>query len=655
MTSISTRIPTILSAPACALLLSLSTPAAGADDPDSRPLDERTWEEIVVVGSHLPRPAREVGSAVTVLTEDDIQARRLNLGSELLREVPGVAVNRAGQEGALTQVRIRGAEGNHTLVLIDGIEANDPALSGEFNFANLLTWDVGRVEVLRGPQSALYGSEAIGGVIRIATVTPERGVAVAGEVETGSFDTRQIGASVAGASERLSGLLSATRYDTGGISASAIDPEDDGFDNTTLHGKLEIAVGPAVDVRLVARHSDSAVQEDRQDFDFPPTPTQGLVVDADDRTESAQLYGLAEASARLLNGRWLHRAAYAWTDTESESFAAGVLSGATDGERRKLSYHTTLRFGDGPLRSAVTAAVQREELEFRNLSASLPGANQHRHDDQTSLVGEYALTLDDRLSLSLSARHDDNDRFDDATTYRVTGSYLFPGPGTRLHASYGEGITNPNFFELFGFLPERFVGNPDLEPERATSWDLGLQQSLLDGRAVVDVTYFDADLEDEIVTVFLPSLDSTPINQSGRSERRGVEVTGETALAGRWRLWASYTYLDAEEPDGTVELRRPEHSGSVNVNAAFADGRGNLNFGAVFNGERTDSEFISATPDSRVTLDDYVLVNAAVSYAVSPRVEVFARGENLLDEDYTEVFGYRAPGVAGYLGLRARL
>ncbi len=650
MTPCNGRISLIL--PLCA---TLSASLSFAASPPEH-LTQRAWEEMVVVGSHQPRPAREVGSAVSVLDAADLQRRRGTLGSELLREVPGLAVNRSGQVGNITQIRIRGAEGNHTLVLIDGIEANDPGLSGEFNFADLLTYDVGRVEVLRGPQSALYGSEAIGGVISIRSAEPRQGLDVHGEVEGGSFGTRRLGASVAGANDRVSGRLSAVHFDTDGISASAIEPEEDGYENTTLHGVLGVQITPQLDARVVVRHADNDVETDRQDFDFPPTPTQGLIVDADNNTESSQLYGLIELDAALLDGGWLHRAAYGYTDTESDSFSAGVRSNGTRGERRKLEYRSTLMLGGGALRHTLTGGIQRELLEFENISASFPGANYRRQDDQTSYVAEYALTAYDAASLSMSVRHDDNDRFDDATTVRVTGSYLFESTATRLHASYGQGITNPTFTELFGFDPDSFVGNPDLTPEESDGYDFGIEQSLFGGRALVDVTYFRAALDDEIITVFdFDTFSSTVANQAGDSERQGIEVTLRAQVNEQWSLQGSYTYLDATDPDGRTEVRRPDNAASVNVNYRFLGGRGNLNLGAIFNGEQEDSEFINATPRDRVTLDGYTLLNAAVSFDVNDTLQLFVRGDNLLDEDYTEVFGYRSPGAAGYMGLRARL
>ncbi len=641
--------------PAILLCLCLG-PVARADDGQPLTFSASRWEELVVVGSSLPRPAREVGSAVTVLTARDIDIRQINLGADLLRVVPGLAVNRSGPEGSVAQVRIRGAEGNHTLVLIDGIEANDPGISSEFNFGDLLTFDVGRIEVLRGPQSALYGSDAIGGVISIETATPAQGVQARGEVEAGSFGTRQVGGSIAAAGDRLSGLLSASRYRTDGVSASAIEPERDGFETTTLHGKLGVDITTWLDAQLVLRESDSEVDNDRQDFDWPPTPTEGLIVDANSQTEARGRYGLLALNAELLDGAWLHRAAVGYTRTKADSFSDGARSNGTRGKRRKFEYQTTLRFAGGSLQHALTAGIQRELLGFENLSTAFPSANQTRSDDQTSVIGEYAVLLRDAASLSLSLRHDRNDRFDDATTVRATGSYLLEATGTRLHASYGEGITNPTFTELFGFDPDSFAGNPDLAPERSESFDIGVEQALFGGRALVDLTWFDATLDDEIVTVFdLVSFVASVENQRGRSDRQGVELSVQARLSPAWSLQGSYTYLDATDPDGRREVRRPSHSGSVNVNYAFLEGRGNLNLGAVFNGDQRDSEFISTTPATRVTLDGYALVNVAASLDVNDRLQLFARAENLLDETYTEVFGYRSPGAAGYLGVRLRL
>jgi len=414
-------------------------------------------------------------------------------------------------------------------------------------------------------------------------------------------------------------------------------------------------VSEAVDARLVFRQVDNDVDSDRQDFDFPATPTQGLVVDADLEAESEQRYALLELEARLLDDRWQHRLAYAVTDTQSENFAGGLFTGGSDGERRKVEYHNTLTFDGGRLAQSLSLGLQHEELEFANRLVSLPSANQRQDDEQTSVIGEYTVLLDEVTSLSASVRHDDNDRFDDATTVRLTGSHLFRASGTRLHGSYGQGITNPGFFELFGFIPDSFIGNPNLTPERSDAWDLGVAQAFLDGAVLVDLTWFHADLEDEIATVFTPTFESTPVNQTGRSERHGLEAVLEAQFGADWSLRGSYSRLDADDPDGEPELRRPQHTGSLNVNRQLLGGRGNLNLSLLYNGEQEDSEFVDATPQTRAALDGYWLVNLAGQFAVTESLELFARAENLFDEGYTEVFGYRSPGRGLYVGMRARL
>jgi vitamin B12 transporter len=456
-----------------------------------------------------------------------------------------------------------------------------------------------------------------------------------------------------GGVERVRGLVFASHYETDGISASAIQPERDSYENTTLHGVLDVDLGERISARLVARRHDNEVETDRQDFDFPDTPTQGLVVDSNDHTESTQFYGLAELRAALLDDRWHHRVAYGYTQAEADNYEAGRFGSSTRGERRRISYDTTFRFGADEFRHALTGAVHHEDLDFDQRFVSFPGATQSQSDDQTSYVVEYALSWRSNASATLSGRHDDNDRFDDATTWRATGSWLFESTSTRVHASYGEGITNPTFTELFGFFPDSYIGNPDLKPEESQGWDVGVEQAMFAGRALLDVTWFDTTLDDEIVTVFLPTFDTTSENQTGESERRGLEVALDARFDERWSLRAAYTWLDATDPNGEEEVRRPRHTGSVNGN--FATGRWNVNLGALYNGAQEDSEFVNATPATRVGLDGYTLVNLAISFDVTDNVQLFARGENLLDEDYAEIFSVRSPGIAGYLGARVRL
>jgi len=625
--------------------------AAAAEETLDQRYSDDYREEIIVTATYTAKPIREIGSAVSTITSQDIEARQSLFAADLIRELPGVAVSRGGGVGSLTQARMRGAESNHTLFLIDGIEVNDPAFGSEYNLADTLTFGVDRIEVIRGPQSALYGSDAIGGVISIISEDPMEGLRVQGVVQGGTFATRSYAGKIAGRSGRVFGAITANHYDTDGISASVIQGEKDGYETDSLHAMVGVDLSDQISISLVVRQSDNEIATDTQDFNFPPTPTQGLVIDADNNTESTQRYALIELDVASTSGNWRHNVQLGYTDTESNSFVDITLDSGALGQRSKLAYRSTYLFGDARSH-AVTAGIAHEELDFENVYPSIAGANFTADDNQTSFVTEYAVNLSANATMSISGRHDNNDRFDDATTLRATGSYSLPGYKTRFHASFGQGITNPTFTELFGFTPSSFVGNPELQPEESVGWDIGIEQAMFAGRGLLDLTLFSADLEGEITTVFdFATFTSTAVNQIGESDREGAELSAAMQINANWHVSGSYTYLDASDPDGNIEVRRPKHSGSVNATYHFGDGRGLLNVGAIYSGEQEDAEFIFATPESRAALAPYTLLNVALRYAISDRLDIFVRGENVLDEEYTEVFGFRSPGRAVMAGV----
>ncbi|MCH9766139.1 MAG: TonB-dependent receptor, partial [Alphaproteobacteria bacterium] len=246
------------------------------------------------------------------------------------------------------------------------------------------------------------------------------------------------------------------------------------------------------------------------------------------------------------------------------------------------------------------------------------------------------------------------DSFEDFTTWSASGSLKMLQTPVRLHATVGEGVKYPSLFELFGSFPGGvFIANPNLTPEESFGWDAGVEIATPDRKALVDVTYFSQNLENEIDIDFLPTFASTAINRTGESKREGVEVAGHIEFGQGLRLGASYTYLKAREDDGSEEIRRPPHSGRLDVNYNFDQGRANLNLAAVYNGEMFDKAFNSNTFTALpVKLDEFLLLTAAASYKVTPGVEVYGRVENLLDEDYTEVVGINTAPIAAYAGLR---
>ncbi|MCP5156871.1 MAG: TonB-dependent receptor [Ectothiorhodospiraceae bacterium] len=615
----------------------------------------RLLPETVVSAAAIPVPSREVGSAISVVDRAAIERRQVPVLSDVLRAVPGLAVSRSGPVGGQTQVRMRGAEANHTLVLIDGIEVNDPVSSSEFDFAHMLADDIERIEVLRGPQSALWGADAIGGVIDITTRRAEPGTVVSGRAEGGAHGTFRVHSAVRNAGESHDVALSASALTTEGVNASRFGGEDDGYRNLTLNLNAGLRPDDALDLRATLRATDANTEFD--DFDFVAgSPTQGFPIDAANDTDVSQLYAGARARFSVLDGRWEHEVSTGYTRSRLATQANRVRNTSTRGERRKIAYRTTV-FAESevglPASHALTLLAERERLRFSN--RGLPGPSLADQDRETTAYGfaaEYRVSIADRLALGASARHDENERFADADTFRLTAAYDLRRTGSRLHASLGTGVTNPTFFEQFGFFPGFFVGNPSLEPERSRGWDVGVEQRLLDDRVVLDVTWFESDLTNEVATVFDPvTFLSSPVNLPGESRRRGLELSARARLTPTLGASASYTFLRAEQSDGRDEARRPRHTGSVSLDWRDTDDRAAVSVSLDFGAGAVDDEFVFATPQSRVDLGSYALLNVAGRYRIAPSVSALARVENLLDDGYEEVYGFRAPGLGVFVGL----
>ena len=601
-------------------------------------------EELIIVGSREPVAAATLGSAVSVLDRADLEARQVPILSAILRDLPGLEVSRTGPVGSQTQIRIRGAEGNQTLVLIDGIEATDPVSNFEFDFADLLTTGIERVEVIRGPESALYGSEAIGGVISIITREPAIGRAFEGLAEGGSFGTVRLGATASAGGERGGATLSAGYYDSDGVSASPAGTERDGYRNLTLSGKLVARPRDGLTLGAVARYVDARSDFDAQDF------ATGKVVDADRRRAFDAFYGRVHADLALFDDIWTQTLSLALTDTANDTFADSAFVSRFAGQRWKLIYQSTVSTGLG----ALTAAVEHEELDFRSKAADpADPSNQKQSDDQTSFIGEWRGDLGGRAFVTVGVRRDLNGTFADATTWRATASYRL-SERVRLHGSYGTGVSDPTFFDRFGFFPDFFVGNPDLRPEKARGWDAGVGYRAPDDRLRLDVTYFASELRDEITPTFdFATFLSSVENQAGVSDRQGVELSGEAQIGPHLDLRASYTFLDATEPDGSREVRRARNIASLSAVYRLPDERGELSLALDYNGRQDDLDF-STFPATRVALDDFLLATLALRYRLRDGIDLVARLENALDADYQNVLGFNTPGIGAFAGLSVR-
>ena len=601
---------------------------------------------IIVTGSALPVEQSRIGNAVTVIDRAALDRRAAGDVIDVLRSVPGIAVNQPGGTGQLAQLRIRGAEGNHTLVLIDGVEVSAVG-GGEFDFATLLAGDIDRIEVLRGPQGGLYGSNAIGGVINLITRGGDA-PALDAAIEGGSFGTLTGRARARLGDGETFLALSGQYRRTDGVSAAAIGTETDGDRNASLslRGGAALAAGVRLDGSL--RLFDKRAQTDG--FDFTGGPLQGLAVDDDSYSGTRDVAAGGTLSLDPLPG---------WSAALSASYSFGRLTGGAGGvdvfgdrgRRTKLAARLSHAFDSagGDAAHSVTLFADYERERYRNTFPFAPEQIPAQRRAMTGYGAEYRVDLFRHLFLRAAIRRDDNTAFADATTASLTGAWQVPGTGTRLHASYGTGITNPTFAEQFGFNPGTFVGNPDLMPEKARGFDIGVEQRMADW-LLVDLTWFTATLRDEIVSLF-----PTVVNDAGRSRREGVEASAQLDL-GRFGMSGSFTRLSARDPDGSREVRRPRHQASLDAHAQIGAGR--IAFGAVYNGRILDTDFRDFFADfsaSKTPLDPFVLLRLAGSWQLADGVELTGRIENLLDETYQQAISYGAPGRAAYAGLRVVL
>ncbi|OBX18230.1 TonB-dependent receptor [Erythrobacter sp. QSSC1-22B] len=608
---------------------------------------------IVITGTRSGDAIRvdQHGAAITTLDAEALEQRQTRSVSDALRDVPGVAVSRiAGQ----TQVRLRGSEANHVLVLIDGIEASDP-YSGEFDFGTLPADAAARVEIVRGQQSAIYGSDAIGGVIQYITLTGREAPGFRARFEAGSFGTLNGAVRAAGVGGNLDYALSGTLNTTAGPSNARAGGRDLRSDTGAVSLKSSWILRPELRITAVGRYALSNADFNDTDND-PTSPSFGLIVDTPGaRVRSEGLYGLLRGELDLFDNRWSHAVTAQIADTVRDGFNASGRSYGNAGTRQKGSYETTLRLGEGDVRHLLTAAFDAERERYRNTDPSGYAFTGSRSNDNIGLVGQYELLLGNRASLGASIRHDDNQRFAGSTTYRVQASYRL-GNDTRLRGAAGSGVKNPGFYELFGYVDGRYIGNENLRPERSQGWEVGVEQSLNDGAVNFGATYFQSRLEDEIFTAYpAPSFIATPANSEEASRQRGVETYLNARLGQAWRIDAAYTYLHAREA-GLEEVRRPPHIASIAVSWRAPGDRLSLTGVARYNGETDDLAFTDPSyVPVRERLDDYVLVNLNADFRLTEEISLFGRVENLFDERYEDVFSFTNPGVSAFVGLRARI
>ena len=603
-------------------------------------------EEVLVSASLIPITASRSANAVTVIDRAQLRNRATVSLSNILRDVPGFSVSQVGVLGSQTQIRVRGAEANHLLVTIDGVEANDPSQGDEFSWGTLTASDIERIEIIRGPQSSLRGSDAVAGVVNIITRSAEKS-SVGLFLESGSWATHHSGFNIGHKQGDFDIRFGLSHIESEGDNIARTGDENDGYRNTTYNIRSGLKLSDQMDISFAARESDGMNQFDADnDFD-------GLIEDQDRVSEFENSTMRIQGDYSSKDGTWQHKILISQSKSDNAAFADKAKGNVTASTKDQFQYIGSFTWDQGA--QNIAALIEREKEDWMQrgeISWGVYDPNQDRERDTDSVAVEYRTDINDHLTLAASARHDDNSEFDSAKTYRAEVIYQLT-EAIRLRSAVGTAVKNPTFTERFGFYTN-FIGNPNLIPEQLTSWELGADQLIMGGDLTLSLTIFDAELENEIDGfVYDPATFAyTSSNINGTSERKGAELSAVGNISESMSLAAAYTYTDSTGDDAVREVRRPRHIASLNLGWQAAHNL-HLNTNIQFTGEQTDVYFPPfPEPSQVVALSNHTLVNINLNYSATEKLEMYLKLENALNDNYEEVFGYQTLGFGASLGLR---
>lgn len=577
---------------------------------------------IVQSPSLTPIAQNRSGATVEVLEGDDAGKNDTTVINRLVR-LPGVNATSNGGLGALSTVQVRGLPARYVGVRINGIDVSDPSgTQNQFNFGGFTASGVGRIELLKGSQSALFGSEAIAGVIDITTFRPEKlGFSGQAQVKGGSYDTYSGSFSAGFKSERGEIALSYGYIESGGISAQSFNTEKDSFEQSTVSMTGEYDITDRITVGGALLYRDGDIEIDRSAF---ANDASGEI--------SAEERG-ARVFTTIETGALTHTLSYSYFDIARKD--PGGFTTRFEGERQTLSYLGSAELG---ARTILNFGLDRTEEEID--SGSAVGS-----EDNTAGMVELLYSPTDQIDLSAALRYEDNSDFGSEATGRLAAVYR-PLEDIAIRAVIGTGFRAPSLFERLSAF-----GDPTLQPEDSVSYELGVEKTF-GGQGFVKATLFYTEIEDLIDFDGAATACGSGFgcfNQiPGTTTSKGIELSGEYALTEALRLFGAYTYTDAET-DGDRLTRTPKHDLVVGLNADFTD-----RFAGYVDVRRVEDIVPSpfAPPNNKV--GDYTLVGAGLSFDVTENAEVYLRIDNLLDEDYETAGGFNQPGRAAYVGLRAK-
>jgi len=606
-----------------------------------------TSEYVVVGATRIPTPISEVASSVTVITAADIEARQQRSLPDVLRSVPGLNIVQTGGAGGQTALFLRGTNANHTKVLLDGIDMADPSTpSGAIDISKLLAGDIAKVEVLRGPQGALYGSDAIGGVVNIITKGGEGPMKITANLEGGSFDTFNQGGSVSGSEGDFHYQATVQHFFSGATPVTPLNllppgqrRNDDFYNNVTTSTKLGYTVTDNFDVGFVGHYYNSLSKITGDAFDFVtfasfPSPIRT-------RISSIQYESRATAHLVLWDGRFDQTFGVAYGSTIVATQDPDNGDSRAIGDRVKLDWQGNVRVIDG--QTVVLGAETARDALHPGLSFGFP-STLSRGITTNAGFAELQSDFDFGLHNSVSIRYDDNSRFGNKTTWKIAPAWVIGD--TKLKASAGTGFKAPALQQLYG----TFGGNALLKPETSFGYDVGIEQSLFDGAVTGGVTWFQNNIKNLIVSGPAPTFKLLNV---GRARTDGVESFVAWKAMDTLTLRADYTYTDALDAGTKLALlRRPRHKASVGGDWQATDDL-SLNATLLYVGPQIDGNRDFSIP--RLKMPDYVTIDLAASYKLTDKWSLFGRIENLTDTDYQSPDGFLRPRLGAYGGIKVNL
>ena len=615
--------------------------------------DTSLQHEIVVTANRLETPAKEIATTVTVITAEELQRSSKTSVLEALVEILGIFVTQSGPPGSFGSVILRGANSEHTLIMMDGVELNDPITpSRSSDLAHFSIANIERIEILHGPQSTLYGSDALSGVINIITKRGRGKPSFSLSGFGGTYGTYSGAAGVNGSIKKIDYSFQSSYFQSTGFSAanSAYEgnEEEDGYKNMTLAGRLSFRPKDNLEFDLIIRSIRTETEIDNFAGAYGDDPNNIQKYNS--------LFVKGEFRGLFLSNRWEQKIGISFVDFDREqnnpkddSHPYDMDYGTYKSRSFKVDWQNnfflhetnTLTFGIDFQQEQGSSNYDSESI-FGPFSTLFPLK-------KAQTIGFY---VQDRIGVAkhffttAGIRLDHHRQFGTSFTYRIAPAYLVKKTGTKLKATLGTGFKSPSLYQLYA--PGNFwgpIGNDGLEPEKSTGWDVGIEQNLMQDKVSLSATYFSMDFKNLIDYDFSEGF----INVS-RARSKGIELLLQTQLTDKISFMANYTHTRAQDKDtGDYLIRRPKDKFSAIFDYKFLE-NSFIQLTLIYTGQRDDIEVIEWT-SQRTTLNSFTVLNASVSHDLMQGIRLFLRLDNIFNEKYELVKGYGTPGFSTYAGF----